>query len=97
MMEAANRAANMVKAVANRDRLLILCLLAEKEMNVSELKAMLGLHQPTLSQQLARLRRDSLVSTRRQGKTIIYRLASNNAERVVKLLYEMYCGPDAES
>lgn len=97
MMEAANRAANMLKAVANRDRLLILCLLSEKEMNVSELKAMLGLNQPTLSQQLARLRRDSLVSTRRQGKTIIYRLASNNAERVVKLLYEMYCGPDAES
>lgn len=97
MMEAANRAANMLKAVANRNRLLILCLLSEKEMNVSELKAMLGLNQPTLSQQLARLRRDSLVSTRRQGKTIIYRLASNNAERVVKLLYEMYCGPDAES
>ena len=97
MVEAANRAANMLKAVANRDRLLILCLLSEKEMNVSELKAMLGLNQPTLSQQLARLRRDSLVSTRRQGKTIIYRLASNNAERVVKLLYEMYCGPDAES
>ena len=80
MVGNATRAANLLKALAHESRLMILCILAEGEKSVSELEDILNLRQPTVSQQLARLRADGLVSTRRDGKTIYYSLAS---ERVV--------------
>lgn len=67
----------------------------EGERSVSELEEQLGLRQPTISQQLARLRADDLVATRRDGKTIYYSLASEEARRVVQLLYELFCDPTA--
>ena len=93
---AAGEATGLLKSLANQDRLLVLCNLAEREKNVTELQGILGLLQPTLSQQLARLRADGLVETRRDGKTIYYRLASEEARRVIALLYELYCASVAE-
>lgn len=89
------RASDFLKALANPHRLLILCHLAEGEMSVGELEQLLKLRQPTLSQQLARLREDALVETRRAGKMIYYRLASNEARQVIELLYELFCSRDA--
>ncbi len=93
MDEAAAAAAALLKALANEDRLLILCNLAAGEKNVTELQEILGLRQPTLSQQLARLRYEGLVEFRRDGKSIHYRLASDEAAKVIEVLYELYCAP----
>lgn len=93
MEDAAMAAASLLKALSNQDRLLILCNLADGEKNVSELQEILGLRQPTLSQQLSRLRYDGLVDFRRDGKSIHYRLASEEAARVIQVLYEIYCAP----
>ncbi|MBT6111064.1 MAG: winged helix-turn-helix transcriptional regulator, partial [Rhodospirillales bacterium] len=76
MVNNAKEASGFLKGLANENRLMILCSLAEGEKNVSELEAMLNVRQPTLSQQLARLRSDNLVSTRRDAKAIYYSLAS---------------------
>ena len=89
------RASDFLKALANPHRLLILCHLAEGEMSVGELEQLLKLRQPTLSRQLARLREESLVETRRSGKMIYYRLASNDVRQVIELLYQLFCATDA--
>jgi DNA-binding transcriptional ArsR family regulator len=85
------RAADFLKALAHQSRLLILCILAEGERSVSELEDILSLRQPTVSQQLARLRADGLVATRRDGKAIYYRLASEEARVVIGAVYDMFC------
>lgn len=95
IVENAGIAATFLKALANENRLLILCHLAEGERSVTELKALLGVRQPTLSQQLARLRAENLVKTRREAKSVYYSLASEEARRVIALLYEMFCATDA--
>ena len=93
----AKRASVFLKSLANENRLVILCALVDGEKNVSQLGEILGIHQPTLSQQLARLRADNMVSTRRQSKQIFYNLSSDKAERVMGLLFELfYAGSDAE-
>ena len=97
MVANALHASDFLKALANPHRLLILCHLAEGELSVGELEQLLKLRQPTLSQQLARLREDALVDTRRVGKMIYYRLASNEARQVIELLYELFCSIDAQS
>ena len=91
LLDNAREAAAFLKALSNEHRLMILCLLAEGERSVGELEAALELRQPTLSQQLARLRTDRLVNTRRDGKSIYYSLASNDAREVVTLLYSLFC------
>ncbi len=93
MLKNAQSATDLVKAVAHEGRLIILCMLAEKERSVTDLEQILSLNQPSVSQQLARLRSDGLVDTRRDGKTIYYSLASENARKVVELLYDLYCKP----
>jgi ArsR family transcriptional regulator len=93
MDQAAAAAATLLKALANEDRLLILCNLAAGEKNVTELQEILGLRQPTLSQQLSRLRYEGLVEFRRDGKSIHYRLASDEAAKIIEVLYELYCAP----
>ena len=87
----AKRASDFLKALAHESRLLILCILAEGEKSVGELEDMLNLRQPTVSQQLARLRADGLVSTRRDGKAIYYKLASAEARVVIGAVYEVFC------
>lgn len=89
--ENAERASTFLKALANENRLVILCALAEDERNVGELEKILGIRQPTLSQQLARLRSDGMVATRREKKQIYYRLASDEAELVLGLIFELFC------
>ena len=69
---------------------MILCILAEGEKSVSELEELLSLRQPTVSQQLARLRSDGLVATRRDGKAIYYSLASEEARVVVGAVYDLF-------
>lgn len=89
----ADQAARLLKALSNKDRLMILCYLAEGERKVGDLEALLELRQPTLSQQLARLRSEGLVSTRRAGKSIYYSLASDEVQAVIETLYRLYCAP----
>jgi DNA-binding transcriptional ArsR family regulator len=82
----ADAAGQLLKALANPDRLLLLCQLAQGELEVQ-----LGIQQPTLSQQLAVLRREGLVETRRDGKQIHYRISSPAALAVIDTLYRLFC------
>jgi DNA-binding transcriptional ArsR family regulator len=91
MAGAAKRASDFLKALAHESRLLILCILAEGEKSVGELEDILNLRQPTVSQQLARLRADGLVSTRRDGKIIYYSLASDETRIVIGAIYKVFC------
>lgn len=91
MVDNAKRASNFLKALAHESRLVILCILAEGEKSVSELEHELDLRQPTVSQQLARLRADGLVSTRRDGKVIYYSLASDEARIIIGAIYDVFC------
>ena len=91
MVGNAKHASEFLKALAHESRLLILCILAESEKSVSELEDLLNLRQPTVSQQLARLRADGLVSTRRDGKAVYYSLASQEARIVIGAIYEVFC------
>ncbi len=97
MLDGATEAADFLKALGNENRLLILCHLSEGEMSVSELETALGLRQPTLSQQLARLRSDELVDTRRDGKTIYYSLASTEVRQFLDVMYNLFCSAEAKA
>jgi len=88
----AQRAAEFLKALAHENRLLMLCILADKEKSVSDLERLLGMRQPAVSQQLARLRAEGLVASRREGKVVYYSLASEAARRVIGALQEVFCG-----
>jgi DNA-binding transcriptional ArsR family regulator len=91
LQQAAAKAGGLLKVLANSDRLLLLCQMSQGEYCVSELEDMTGIKQPTLSQQLSVLREEKMVSTRREGKQIFYRIASLEAMAVIKVLYELYC------
>ncbi|HAW61953.1 MAG TPA: transcriptional regulator [Pseudomonas sp.] len=84
-------ASALLKALANPDRLLLLCQLSQGERSVSELEQLLGIQQPTLSQQLGVLRREGLVATRREGKLIHYRISSPESLAVIATLYQLFC------
>jgi DNA-binding transcriptional ArsR family regulator len=86
-----DRACGLLKVLANPDRLLILCKLSGQELCVKEMEALLDIGQPTLSQQLAVLREEGLVSTRREGKHIYYRLSSPESMAVIATLQEQFC------
>ena len=88
MQLAAVKASRLLKALANPDRLQLLCQLTQGEHCVSEMEALVGVLQPTLSQQLGVLRQEGLVSTRREGKQIFYSIASSDALAVMQVLYE---------
>lgn len=88
----AGDAARLLKALANDQRLLILCLLVEGERSVGELNEHLDLSQPALSQHLARLRQDGLVQTRREAQTIRYRVSAGPVQRLIQTLHGIYCG-----
>ena len=97
MREAAGRATAMLRVLANEDRLMLLCQLTEGEACVSDLEELLGIRQPTLSQQLGVLRAEEIVSTRREGKKIFYQVCDERVVSVLKTLYGLYCPvpPDA--
>lgn len=88
----ASKACALLKTMANEDRLMLLCHLIDAELNVGQLETMTGIRQPTLSQQLGVLRDERLVSTRREGKYIYYKLASPSVVLMMQTLYGLYCG-----
>jgi DNA-binding transcriptional ArsR family regulator len=96
LARSAQEASDFLKALANENRLLMLCLLAEGEKSVTELEDMLKLRQSSVSQQLARLRADDLVMTRREGKAIYYSLSSDPARMVMDVLHKLFCQKDAK-
>lgn len=87
----AREASEFLKALAHQGRLVILCQLAEGEKSVGEIEELLGLRQSAVSQQLARLKADRLVETRREGKHIFYRLARAEARDVIYALHRAFC------
>jgi DNA-binding transcriptional ArsR family regulator len=91
MQASADQACRLMKVLTNPDRLLILCQLTQQEKCVSELQDLLGIVQPTLSQQLTVLRKEKLVTTRREGKNIYYRFSSPQALAVMEVLYAQFC------
>jgi DNA-binding transcriptional ArsR family regulator len=91
MMDSAHEASGFLKALAHEGRLLILCLLIDGEKSVGEIEDMLSLRQPAISQQLARLRADGLVETRREGKNIFYSLARSEVRDIVGTLHRSFC------
>ena len=93
MAAAADRASELLKSLANRHRLLILCQLVDGERSVGELVAFLGARDSTVSQHLTLLRKDGLVQTRREAQTIYYSIASGPAQRVLETLFAIYCAP----
>ena len=95
--DSARRASTLMKSMGNPHRLLILCQLVDGEKRVSELEKIVGLSQSALSQHLARLRRDNLVSTRRQAQTIFYSLAGQEARAVIETLYGLYCAAETQT
>jgi ArsR family transcriptional regulator, virulence genes transcriptional regulator len=93
MTTAADHAADLLKSLANRHRLLIVCQLIDKERSVGELAAFLGIRDSTVSQHLAVLRREEIVSARRDGQVIWYSIGSASARSVVETLYRSFCAP----
>lgn len=93
MREHASSAAQLLKALANERRLMILCLLAEAERSVGELNGLLDLSQSALSQHLAVLREEGLVETRREAQTIFYSLVPGPAFKIIHTLHDIYCVP----
>lgn len=84
-------AVNLLKALSNEKRLIIVCALYKGEKSVGELEEIVGLSQSALSQHLARLRRDGLVQTRREAQTIYYSMDDESTRNVLKCLYDIYC------
>ena len=95
MQQASLQASQLLKSLSHPDRLLLLCQLTQGEYCVSELERLVGVGQPSLSQQLGILRKDALVATRRDGKQIYYRIASDDARAILDLLYQRFCAKTA--
>ncbi|TVS05408.1 MAG: transcriptional regulator [Rhodobacteraceae bacterium] len=91
MIEQAQAASNFLKALAHEGRLMILCHLSSGEKSVTELEHLLQSRQAAVSQQLARLRLEGIVSARREGKTIYYALHDPKAARLISVVYDMFC------
>ena len=93
----AEQVSRLLKSLANERRLLILCHLIQGEKSVGELERLVDLSQSALSQHLARLRKEALVTTRREAQTIFYSVASEDAKAVLATLYEIYCADEPTS
>lgn len=96
MAENAARASNFLKAISHEGRLMILCHLSAGEKSVTELEELLSARQAAVSQQLSRLRLEGLVTPRRDGKTIYYRLADDRPQKIMEVVYDMFCTPDSD-
>jgi DNA-binding transcriptional ArsR family regulator len=94
MAESAGRASRLMKTLGHKDRLMILCQLADGEKSVGQIADLLEIPQSPLSQHLSRMRKEGLVDTRRQAQTIYYSLKSGEASRIVNLLYDLFCTPE---
>lgn len=94
LIENVRRASELLKALAHETRLLIMCTLMDGEKSVSELEEITSMSQASVSQQLARLRFDRLVTTRREGRQMYYRLSNNEVSGLIGKLHEMFCAPE---
>ncbi|MEO1550859.1 MAG: metalloregulator ArsR/SmtB family transcription factor [Pseudomonadota bacterium] len=94
MMENAQRASNFLKAISHEGRLMILCHLASGEKSVTELEELLSARQAAVSQQLSRLRLEGLVTPRRDGKVIYYRLTDDRPKQIMEVVYDLFCRTD---
>ena len=92
MAEHAADAARFLRAIANDNRLMVLCRLVEGEQSVGQLQERIPLSQSALSQHLAVLRREGLVATRRESQNIYYTLSDPRARQLLPSLYEIFCG-----
>ncbi len=93
--EKASQASDFLKAISHEARLMILCILAEGEKSVTQIETILGLQQAVVSQQLARLRHENVVETRREGRQIYYSIANPDVSGIINALYSMFCKPGA--
>ena len=93
LQDNARRAAGMLKAMSNPSRLVILCQLAEGERSVGELETLVGVSQSGISQHLAVLRREHVVSTRRDRQTVFYSLASDDVVALMATMHRVFCKP----
>ena len=91
MAEKAAVVESVLKMMANRNRLMILCSLLDEERSVTQLNDIIPLSQSALSQHLSALRQAELVATRREAQTIYYRVASDSVRAILATLYEQYC------
>lgn len=91
MQQKADEAAGLLKNLANSSRLLVLCALVNREHTAGELEKVVGLSQSAVSQHLARLRHEGLVTTRRQGQKIYYALANTDVKRILEIMHDVYC------
>ena len=91
MSQAADNAVGLLQSLGNKSRLMIMCQLIDGEKSVGQLAELLQVRELTISQHLALLRKDRLVTTRRQAQTIYYAVASDPARRVLETLYKVYC------
>lgn len=91
MSHAADSAVGLLQSLGNKSRLMIMCQLIDGEKSVGQLAELLQARESTVSQHLALLRKDRMVTTRRQAQTIFYAIASDQARRVLETLYEIYC------
>jgi ArsR family transcriptional regulator len=96
MIVQATAAAGFLKALSHEGRLMILCHLSSGEKSVTELERLLASRQAAVSQQLARLRLEGLVSCRREGKTIFYSIQDPKVSRTIALVYDMFCKAPSE-
>jgi len=89
--QSAEKATTLLKLLANKNRLMILCSLIEGERSVNQLNQLIPIAQSSLSQQLAWLRNAGLVKTRREAQNIFYAIDSNEAEIIIASLHKIYC------
>jgi DNA-binding transcriptional ArsR family regulator len=94
MARSADRASALMKTLGHKDRLMILCQLADGEKSVGQIADLLEISQSPLSQHLSGMRKEGLVNTRREAQTIYYSLKSGEASRIVEVLYELFCEND---
>lgn len=96
MEETAERVSGLLKLLSHRDRLMALCHLVQGEMAAGKLAEAVGMKAPAMSQQLAILRREGIIASRREGQTIFYRIVDEDAVTIMRLLYENFCGNDED-
>ncbi|MEL6747034.1 MAG: metalloregulator ArsR/SmtB family transcription factor, partial [Pseudomonadota bacterium] len=94
MADNAKTATDFLKALAHESRLMILCYLSSGEKSVKELEDLLAARQPSVSQQLARLRLEGFIEARREGRVIYYRIADPRVATMVEQLYTLFCAPE---
>lgn len=93
--DAPDRAARFLKSIAHRDRLKVLCELLSGEQTVATIEAQVGASQSAVSQHLARLKTEGIVTARRDGRQIYYAISDPMVQRLIELLYLKFCAPDA--